>query len=146
MCLEPLQLLCVLLLSHGLVHLITQSLCMLPGLAQVSVVQLSLRSVAQDLRNKILYSGEIFVRLNVRYQALKAYFRGLIFVVYPEHVIIVAYYPRLLFECTYFRGSIFRFGALSNESNRNNPPRKFPAIQCVLHIIVRINLGQMSNI
>ncbi len=39
----------------------------------------------------------------VRYHALKAYFRGLIFVIPAEHIIIVAY--------NY--GLIFRFGALS---------------------------------
>ncbi len=61
---------------------------------------------------------ETFVVLNFRYQALKAYFRGLIFVVCPEHVIIVAYYNYLD-----FRGLIFRFEALHNENNENFPLR-----------------------
>ncbi len=41
------------------------------------------------------------------------------FVVYPEHVsIIVAYYLRLLFECSDFRGDNFPFwGSLYNENN-----------------------------
>ncbi len=38
---------------------------------------------------------EKFVGLNFRYQTLEAYFCGLIFVVCPVHVIIVAYCPRL---------------------------------------------------
>ncbi len=50
-----------------------------------------------------------FVGLNFRYQALNAYFRGLIFIVYPEHVIIVAYYPRLYSNVTNFRGVDFPF-------------------------------------
>ncbi len=48
-----------------------------------------------------------FVGLNFRYQVLKAYFRGLIFVVCPEHIIVVAYCPRLLFKCLDFRGEFF---------------------------------------
>ncbi len=46
---------------------------------------------------------EIFVGLHFHYQALNAYFRGLIFVVCLEHVIIVAY-------CLDFRGLIFILG------------------------------------
>ncbi len=38
-----------------------------------------------------------------------AYFRGLIFVVCSEHVIIVAYYPWLLLESTDFCGVDFLF-------------------------------------
>ncbi len=45
-----------------------------------------------DTVYKCRNSGEIFVGLHFRYQALKAFFRGLIFVVCgAEHVIIVAY-------------------------------------------------------
>ncbi len=51
----------------------------------------------------------MFVGLNFHYQSLKAYFCGLIFVVCPEHVIIVAY-------CLDFRVLIFRFGALYIEN------------------------------
>ncbi len=47
---------------------------------------------------------------------IKAYFRGLIFVVCPEHVIIVAYCLQLLFQCSDFHGLIFHFGALRNEN------------------------------
>ncbi len=46
---------------------------------------------------------------NFRYQTLKAYFCGLIFVVCPEHVIIVAY-------CLDFCGLNFRFEYLHNEN------------------------------
>ncbi len=58
---------------------------------------------------QIPYSG------NFRYQALKVYFRGIIFVVCPEHVIIVAYCPRLLFKCT-DSWLIFHFGALRSKN------------------------------
>ncbi len=40
------------------------------------------------------FEGESFVGLKFRYEALKAYFRSLIFVVCPEHIITVAYYLR----------------------------------------------------
>ncbi len=53
------------------------------------------------------------VGLNFRYQALKAYFRGIIFV--PEHFIIVAYYLA-------FRGLFFRFGlSVMKITNENFP-------------------------
>ncbi len=55
-----------------------------------------------------------------RYQALKAYLRRLIFVVCPEHVIIVAY-------CLDFRAFLFLFWALRNENSKNKP-NEFPAI------------------
>ncbi len=64
-----------------------------------------------------------------------SYFRGLIFVVYicPEHVIIVAYYPRILIECTDFRWLIFRFklglSVTVKIANENKTPRKCPAIR-----------------
>ncbi len=58
-----------------------------------------------------------FVGLNFLYQALKAYFRGIFFVIRPEHIIVA-----------YYRGLIFRFGALRNENNENKSQRKFPAI------------------
>ncbi len=52
---------------------------------------------------------------------------SLIFVILcPEHVITVAYYPRLLFKCPDFRGLIFHFSALRNE---NKTQRKFLIIQ-----------------
>ncbi len=49
---------------------------------------------------------------NCNYQALKALFSWSYFRLYvrPEHVITVAYSLQLLFECTDFRGLIFRFG------------------------------------
>ncbi len=59
---------------------------------------------------------------------MKAYFCGLIFVVCPEHVIIVAYYLRLLFKCPDFRVTIrmsrfswvnFPFEALRSEIKPN---------------------------
>ncbi len=65
-----------------------------------------------------------FVGLSFRYQALKAYFLGLIFVMRPEHIfiiIIVAYYED-------FRGLIFCFEALRNE---NKTQQKFPTIRYV---------------
>ncbi len=64
---------------------------------------------------------EIFVGLNFCYRALKAYFRGLIFVVRSEHVIIVALSR---FSC------IKSFwGALRNENNENKTQQKFLAIR-----------------
>ncbi len=50
---------------------------------------------------KLLTASLLFVGLNFRYQALKAYF---CVVVCPEHVIIVAYYK--LFQCPDFHGLI----------------------------------------
>ncbi len=64
---------------------------------------------------------KIFVELNFCYQALKAYICGLTFVVYPEHVIIVAY-------CVDFRRLIVCFGVLRNKNNENLTQRKCLAI------------------
>ncbi len=58
------------------------------------------------------------IGLNFRYQALEAYFRGLIFAVGLEHVIIVAYYLD-------FCGLNFHLGALRNE---NKTQRNFPLL------------------
>ncbi len=49
----------------------------------------------------------------ISYQALKAYFRGLIFVIYPEHIITVAYNSD-------FHGLIFRFGGLAVTKIKSN--------------------------
>ncbi len=53
----------------------------------------------------------IFVGLNFCYQALKSYFRGLIFVVCPEHFITIAYCPRLLFDCPDFQVNLPFWGS-----------------------------------
>ncbi len=63
-------------------------------------------------------SYEIFVGLNFRYQAMKAYFRGLIFVLCPEHIIIVA----------------FRFGGLRNKNNEIKNSTKISLRKYTVHI------------
>ncbi len=66
------------------------------------------------------------------YQALKAYFHGIIFVVCPEHVIVVAYSLRLLFEYLDIRYSCgFALGLFVTKISRytvlmcNFPPPAF---------------------
>ncbi len=57
----------------------------------MGVVSLMLIWPAKSLYMYVYRIWEIFVGLNFRYQALKACFRGLIYAVCPEHIIIVAY-------------------------------------------------------
>ncbi len=60
----------------------------------------------------------------------------------PEHVIIVAYYLRLLFECTDFCGQIFPFWAIHNE---NNHPRKFPLLYGICCLTARLLISALFS-
>ncbi len=57
--------------------------------------------VAQPLYCSVTVVGNFFGLTFFIVQALKAYFCGFIC---PEHALIVAYCPRLLFECPDFHG------------------------------------------
>ncbi len=82
------------------------------------------RSMGEKLVDSSLYrrAGNFHCWVKFSLSGLKRY---VIFVVCPEHVIIVAYCPWLLFECADIRGFIF-FLAFRNENNENKTQRKFP--------------------
>ncbi len=63
----------------------------------------------------------IIIAEHFRYQAVKEYFRGLICIVCPEHVITVAY-------CLDFRGLMFRFGAFRMKITKIKPNENFPLL------------------
>ncbi len=93
----------------------------------VSLIEVTHNEAAQALKKAMDMDSVSYTVLcnnyrtagNFRWVKYLVIFHGLIFVVCPEHVIIVAYSPRLLFECLDLRELIFSFGALRNENKTN---------------------------